>query len=159
MIRRLRTSAGAAAPQGGPAAGFTLVEILVALGILLVGMTGVMALLSAGVALEKDGADRAESALLVRELLEQARADAAEAPEDGGPAAAAVPQPVPGRPGVSYTARFTAIPGDPTGRARVVVIEIQREVRGRVRSERYGPYTVILDREFRTKVKEARSGT
>lgn len=93
-------------------AGFTLLEVMAALSIFLVGIVSVLALLSTGTRLHQDSramaiaADAAEEILLraTSELSELASAEGAALPE------LATAQPVPGRPGLSYQWRVITAP-------------------------------------------------
>jgi prepilin-type N-terminal cleavage/methylation domain-containing protein len=96
-------------------AGFTLLEVMAALSVFLVGIVSVLALLSAGTRLHQESqnmgltADTAEEVLLLatRELAERApAAGSQEAPPDSGGA-----QPVPSRPELNYQWSVRAAPG------------------------------------------------
>jgi len=102
--------------------GFTIVEVVLAMGILLVGMTSVLGLLAFGAAMSRTAqlrnaaASAAEGVVadLEESLFPLVRDPATGAPAVGPPRAIA-DRPVPGHPGVRYSA--TAV-GDPTdGRA------------------------------------------
>jgi prepilin-type N-terminal cleavage/methylation domain-containing protein len=54
----------------GRAGGFTLIEILIAIAILVIGMVGVLAGFSAAVGLHKRGMDQTTAALLAQTILE-----------------------------------------------------------------------------------------
>ncbi len=57
--------------------GFTLVEILVAMGLLVIGMTGIISLFSAALDLETEASERMEASLLLPEALERVGDEAA----------------------------------------------------------------------------------
>jgi prepilin-type N-terminal cleavage/methylation domain-containing protein len=95
-------------------AGFTLLEVMAALSVFLIGIVSVLALLSAGTRLHQESqnmgitADTAEEVLLLsaRELAERA-------PDPGQGGALPEPpppQPVPSRPELSYQWRVRAAP-------------------------------------------------
>ena len=90
-------------------AGFTLLEVMAALSVFLIGIVSVLALLSAGTRLHQESqnlgitADTAEEALLLsqREVAEQARADAGGASGQGLPESPPR-RPIPSRPDLNY---------------------------------------------------------
>jgi Tfp pilus assembly protein PilV len=134
-----------------------LIEILVALSVLLIGMSGILALLSTGVALSRDGAHRADAALLVEDLL-HAAVDSIRAREGTGSKDAANVRiertPVPGRNDFNYEATFVRLPGEKE-RTSLVTLTISHFVRGRERTHRFGPYPVVIEQEFSRKVRAA----
>lgn len=105
------------------ASGFTLLEVMAAMSIFLVGVVSVLALLTTGTRLHQDSqstalaADAAEEILLLAER-EVARADAG---ADGVPAAMTSAVAVPGRPALSYQWQVIAAPGGSLFRLRVAV--------------------------------------
>ena len=99
-------------------AGFTIVEIVVAMGILLLGMTSVLGLLSFGAALSRTAQLRNASASAVEGIvadLEESLFPLVLDPATGrttvGLPRAIADRPVPGHPGLVYSAVAT---GDPT---------------------------------------------
>ncbi len=56
--------------------GFSLIEILVALAILVIGMAGVIATFSSGISLHKQGIDQTSAALVAESVLERMQAAA-----------------------------------------------------------------------------------
>jgi len=96
-------------------AGFTLMEVMAALSVFLIGVASVLALLSAGTRLHQESqnlgvsADVSEEVLLLaaRELAERAP-DPRQAPQ--GLPEPPPPQPVPGRPELSYQWSVRAAP-------------------------------------------------
>jgi prepilin-type N-terminal cleavage/methylation domain-containing protein len=103
--------------------GFTLLEVMAAMSIFLVGIVSVLALLSTGTRLHQDSlssslaADAAEEILLLAER-EVAQADAG---QDGVPAPMAAAAAVPGRPELSYQWSVVAAPGGGLYRLRIEV--------------------------------------
>jgi hypothetical protein len=134
-------------------AGFTIVEVVVALGLLLLGMTSILGLLSFGAALSRtaqlrnSAASAAEAVIVdLEETLFPLARD-----EDGdvvvGEPRAIVDRPVPGHPGILYTAHAFGDPLDrtPGGPVRYRVdVEIHWKTEGRRRSK---TFTTLLLRE------------
>jgi prepilin-type N-terminal cleavage/methylation domain-containing protein len=58
--------------------GFTLIEILIALAILVIGMVGVMAAFASAIELHKRGVDQTSAALLAQTILQLKQAEALE---------------------------------------------------------------------------------
>ena len=63
---------------GNPRSGFTLIEILLAIGILAIGITSVLFLFTMGVRSHRRAVDRTRGSLLAATVLSQIRADLAE---------------------------------------------------------------------------------
>lgn len=106
--------------RGERRGGFTIVEVVLAMFILLIGMTSILGLLSFGAALSRTAKLRNESAYAVETIvadLEETFFPLVEL-EDGtlvvGEPEDILDRPVPGRPGLRYSAR--AVP-DPAGAA------------------------------------------
>jgi hypothetical protein len=110
--------------HAGSRSGFTIVEVLVALGILLFGMTAVIGMLTFGSALSRTALLRtsaaASSQAVVADLEETFFPMVAEGTDSGDPAGSDVGAPidvveraVPGMPGVAYTARAQQNPERP----------------------------------------------
>lgn len=135
--------------------GFTIVEVVVAMGILLLGMTAVVGLLSFGTALARTGELRTVGASVV----EAAVADLEERlfPLDAsdpafpiaGPPPEEVERPVPGRPEIRYVARTRPNPDQvdwPGGPLEWRVdIELRWQAGGSTRKEQF---TTLLLREI-----------
>ena len=99
------------------AAGFTLVEMMVAIGILAFGITALIGVLTVGVATRRSSEQKARSVLLAEQVVHHLREQVfATAP----PAAGARPplptledKSLPGFPGTTVSVEFTADPADP----------------------------------------------
>ena len=125
--------------------GFTLVEVMVAMGILVVGMSTVLGLLSFALSLHRTSAERAESALALEAVVAELRAQAFP-PQKGGKAGE--PQevrerPVPGHEDLLYSARFRENPK--LAGEYLVELEIAWKEKGRLRSQ---AYRTILNQEI-----------
>ena len=135
-------------------AGFTIVEVVVALGILLVGMTSVLGLLSFGAALSRTAQLRNSAASAAEGIvadLEESLFPLIVEPGTGravvGPPREIVDRELPGHPGLVYSARAT---GDPTDTRRGgplrwrVDVEMKWSTSGR---EHTKTFTTLLLRE------------
>lgn len=97
-------------------AGFTLVELLVAFSIMLVGMTGIIAMLSAGLSLERQSTLVVEANLTLDELLPLVKRELAlQVSEDGGQSLAIARTQVPGRSDLDYAVDAEPMPDSPDG--------------------------------------------
>jgi hypothetical protein len=144
-MRALR-STGSDSRRGG----FTIVEVLVALGILLFGMTAVIGMLTFGSALSRTALLRtsaAASAQAVVADLEETLFPLVEtgspADADAGPPGEIVDRALPGMPAVTYTARARANPKRPLDYR--VDVEMSWTAGGMLRAM---VFTTILVREI-----------
>jgi len=92
-------------------AGFTLVEVVFALGILLLGAAVVLGLLSFGAALSRTASLRTASAEVLAAVTAELEDELFPLQADGtaGPPRAIAERPVPGRPGLLYSVRATPL--------------------------------------------------
>lgn len=127
-------------------AGFTIVEVVMAMFILLIGMTSILGLLSFGAALARTAELRSQSAFAVESIVAdlQETLFPLEVTEDGrevaGEPVDIVDRPVPGRPALTYTARARAEPGADASRGPAlyrVDIEIRWSSEGATRTRNY----------------------
>ncbi len=96
-----------------PCAGFTLVELLVAFSILLVGMTGIVGLFSAGLNLARDAEVELDAAAAQAELQDLVRERLRALTRDGGDGEIHLErEPVPGREGLEYAVDAMPYPGE-----------------------------------------------
>ncbi|MAG57295.1 MAG: hypothetical protein CMJ83_13460 [Planctomycetes bacterium] len=136
-------------------AGFTLIEILVAMGILLMGMTGIFAVFAASLALQKEATERFDVSMQLSAVMAQVQGDLA-ASLDGKSAGDATRLsgqrfPVPDNPNYSYRVWLEPIPDDPSGRGWFCRIEIIAKSRGdeRVYDMGYRPIIPEPDNDAR----------
>ena len=134
--------------SGNGAAGFTLIEVVLAMGVIVLGMTAILGLLSFGAALSRtaslrSGASRAIDALVVdlEETLFPLVID------EQGDEVAGEPRDVqghehPGYPGLVYSTHSTPNPDNPLEYR--VDVEVQWAVGGTTRSKRF---TTLLLRQ------------
>ena len=106
------------APDRAPAGargGFTLLEVMLAMGILVVGMTMVLSLFTFGAAMSRTAELRAAASVAVESVVADLEATLFPLDEDGtvGDPTPVVDRPVPGSPGVVYSAQPTQNPDDP----------------------------------------------
>ena len=95
--------------------GFTIIEVVVAMGLFLLGMSCVLGLLSFGAALTRTASLRNESASAIEALVADLEEHLFPLVQEGdrvtvGPPVDIVDRPVPGRPDVTYSARATPDP-------------------------------------------------
>lgn len=96
--------------------GFTLVELLVAFSIMLVGMTGIIAMLSAGLSMERRSTLVVEANLTLEELLPHVRSELTlQAREGGGAPLSIARTPVPGRTDLEYAVVAEPMPDSVDG--------------------------------------------
>ncbi len=116
-------------------AGFTLLEVMAALSVFLIGIVSVLALLSTGTRLHQESQSTALAADAAEEILLQASRELAElAPEGGGALPEPPgPQPVPGRPELSYRWQVRAAPA---GGLYLLEVEVGWKQGGKERVQR-----------------------
>lgn len=135
--------------------GFTIVEVVVAMGILLLGMTAVVGLLSFGTALARTGELRTVGASVVEAVVAdlEERLFPLDASDPAFPVAGLPPEeierPVPGRPEITYVARTTPNPDQldrPGGPLEWRVdVELRWQAGGSTRKKQF---TTLLLREI-----------
>jgi hypothetical protein len=139
----------------GRRGGFTIVEVVLAMGLLLLGMTAVLGLLSFGAALARTAALRTGAAAAaeavvadLEETLFPLEIDARTGERRAGTPHAIAERPLPGHPGVVYGARATPVPAaddGPQGPRRYRVdVEMSWTTSGRRKAR---AFTVLLLRE------------
>lgn len=98
-------------------AGFTLTEMMVALAILLIGFTSLLAALTGGVSLRREADARQAASLLAEEVLHRVRQQAFAQGEDGSSVLENAPQAQSGTaeqfPGMRWEVAFGAAPERP----------------------------------------------
>lgn len=126
--------------------GFTLVEVVMAMFILLIGMTSILGLLSFGAAMSRTAALRSGSAFAIEAIVADLEETLfpLEENEDGltvvGDPVDVVDRPVPGRPALTYSARAYPEPSDELPGGPVlyrVDIEIRWSTEGTTRSRKF----------------------
>lgn len=95
--------------------GFTLIEVVLAMGILVFGMSVLLSLFTFGAAVTRSSALRTASAATVEAVLADLEESLFPLEPDGtvGEPGEVVDRPVPGAPGVVYSATATPNPDDP----------------------------------------------
>jgi len=139
--------------RGGERAGFTIVEVVLAMALLLIGMTTILGLLSFGAAMARTAQLRSGSANAIEAVLADLEeglfplVDDGEGGEVAGEPEPVVDRPVPGHPGLVYSAEAIPDP-DAAGAAGPleyrVDVEISWAVAGAKRSR---TFTALLVRE------------
>ncbi len=136
------------APSARARAGFTLVEVVLAMFVLLIGMTAILGLLSFGAALSRTAALRAGASNGIEAVLAELEESLfplevdAEGNEVAGEPRAIENRPLPGHAGLSYSARATPNPENPLEYR--VDVEITWAVSGSTRSR---TFTTLLLRQ------------
>ena len=135
-------------------AGFTLIEIILALGVLLVGMTGIFSLFATALGLQKEATERMDTALNLPSIMSEIEAELADRVlHQGGGLSnlTGVVLPVPGNPNYRYRLTVEPMPDDPEGRAFFCRIEVLARYRGedRVYDMGYRPVIPEPDNEAR----------
>ena len=153
--RRIRASTPDAT---SPSRGFTLFEIMCALGIFMFGIVGVMSLLAMALRMHKEALDRETAAMAADEVLGELEeiAPTLERDPDSGDLKPLTDRPVPGRDGYTYTvtfreARETEDP-DPLIEAR---LQIAWKSRGKRRAVEFVSY-LNPTRSFREEVERVK---
>jgi prepilin-type N-terminal cleavage/methylation domain-containing protein len=132
----------------GKRGGFTLVELLVAMVVLVTGMASVLALFLSGVSIHKSALDGSNSALVAELALARVQAELAE-----GGAGERARGPWEGFPGYEVEVTVTPLDGLPEGDVVVRVIVTYRTKDG-LGSEEF--VTLLPVNDFLIRVEEAR---
>jgi hypothetical protein len=143
---------GKHAPTRFARGGFTLIEVVLAMGLLLLGATVILGLLTFGAALGRTASLRTISAEATEAIVADLEERLFPLEEDGsaGDPVPVVLRPVPGVPGLSYSA--TAVPepapdgGAAAGASREYRVDVEVTWRGGV-SSRGRRFSVLLLRE------------
>jgi prepilin-type N-terminal cleavage/methylation domain-containing protein len=141
-------------------AGFTLIEVLLAVGILALGMTSVLGLFTFGAALTQAAALRTESANVIESVTADLELRLFPAGEDGMPGEPVdlTDQPVPGIERARYNVTALAVEGGPLAEdggplEYEVRIEVAFETRGVRRSRTYET-RLLRQRSFAQRMRE-----
>lgn len=111
--------------------GFTLLEVVLSMGLLVLGMSVLLSLLTFGAALTRSAALRARASTVIESVVVDLEESLFPLEDDGTvgePPAVVVDRPVPGARGVVYTARTRPNPEDPF--EYVVDVEVSWEADG-----------------------------
>ena len=142
--------------------GFTLIEVIVALGVLLVGMTGIFSLFSTALNLQKEATERMDVALTLPAILtEVEEALAARLEGESQQSASALNGAVlevPGNPIYRYRVQVEPIPDDPDGRGFFCRIEILARSQGEDRVYDMGYRPIIPEPDNDLRIKELIEG-
>lgn len=140
-----------AAPRTTRRSGFTLVEVVLAMGLLVLGMSTILGLLSFGAALSRTAALRSASAATVEAVVADLEETLFPMMEDGsaGDPREIEERPVPGHPGLVYSASASPHPDQldrPGGPLEYRVdVEMRWRAAGATRRRRF---TTLLLREI-----------
>lgn len=137
--------------------GFTLVEILVAMSVLLLGMAGILGLFTAGLALERRSSLAIDTAVAMRDvepLVRSATIKAlAEGNDDGD---LSIPRtPIPGWVGLDYVAEVLPLPDSETNEGYVMKITVIPRGAQEKDGFTYGYLPLRLGKSYESLVREA----
>ncbi|MCA9321177.1 MAG: prepilin-type N-terminal cleavage/methylation domain-containing protein [Planctomycetes bacterium] len=143
-------------PATSKQSGFTLVELLVAFSILLVGMTGIIAMFSAGLSLEREATLEFEAEAAIDELAPIVRSRLLALVAQGESGNVELPlEPVPGRPGLDYEVSALAMSDLGARGGYLVRVRIIPRGRGADDAIDHGFLPMRLGREFEDLVRES----
>ncbi len=114
--------------------GFTIVEVVMAMFVLLIGMTSILGLLSFGAALSRTAQLRGEASYAVEAIIADLEETMfplevdADGNELAGEPVDVVDRPVPGRPGLVYSARAYADPAGPAMEGGPLLYRVDVEI-------------------------------
>ncbi|MCB9831977.1 MAG: prepilin-type N-terminal cleavage/methylation domain-containing protein [Planctomycetes bacterium] len=139
------------------AAGFTLIEVLVAMSVLLIGMTGIITLFSTGLGLERRGSLAVDAAVALEDVMPEVRRQIEERlGEDGGVDAVDLPRnPIPGWVGLDYLARARRMPESNNPSAWMLEVRVIPRGVPEDQGLSYGYLPARFGRTYETLVREA----
>ena len=132
--------------------GFTMTEVLVAMGLLAVGMTGILSLFAAAVQLQQESAERMDVALLFPGVMSEVRAEltrrvSGKEGRSGMKSLEGILLPVPGNARYRYRVSLEEDPTDPSGRVVLCRVELLAKTRGALRAYDFGYLPIILEKD------------
>lgn len=143
-------------------AGFTLVEVLVALMVLLTGMVGVFALFAAALELQKEATERLDVAMNLSAVMSQVQSDLSERMEGkdakGAESLNGETFPVPGNEGYRYRVTLEPIPDDPSGRGFLCKVVILARHRGEERAYDMGYRPIVPEPDNDARIRRLLEG-
>lgn len=139
------------------AAGFTLVEILVAMSVLLLGMAGILGLFTAGLSLERRSSLAIDTAVALRDVEPLVRAATIKALAEGNEDSDLnIPRsPIPGWIGLDYVAEILPLPKSETNEGYVMKITVIPRGAQEKDGFSYGYLPLRLGKTYETLVREA----
>jgi prepilin-type N-terminal cleavage/methylation domain-containing protein len=138
-------------------AGFTLVEIIVAMGVLLVGMTGIFSLFATALGLQREATERMDTALNLPSIMSEVENEVAirfQDPQKGPDVLNGAVFPVPGNAAYRYRLTVEPMPDDPEGRAFFCRIEILARYRGQERVYDMGYRPIIPEPDNEARIRQ-----
>ncbi len=138
-------------------AGFTLVEILVALTVLLVGMAGIIGLFSTGLTLERRSTLAIDTAVALRDIEPQIKAEITTRLAAGVDVAdLSTPRsPIPGWQGLDYLTEVLPLPGSETNEGYLLKITVVPRGVQEDKGFSYGFLPIRLGQNYERLIKEA----
>lgn len=126
--------------------GFTIIELIIAFTILLVGMTGIITMFSAGLSLDREGTLRADTARILDELQPLVHKRLYQQLQEGGDGGLSlVREPVPDFPQLTYDVHCVPMPNDEQGRGFLVTITLYSPAEPEEKTFSYGPLPMMLE--------------
>jgi prepilin-type N-terminal cleavage/methylation domain-containing protein len=122
--------------------GMTLIEVLVAMALLLVGMSGILALFSTAVSLQAEATERLDVALLFPGVIQSITEDLA-GRAGAGALALDGEYPVPGAPRYRYRVLVREDPTDPGGPVRMCHVSLVAVIGGQESVYDFGYLPVV----------------
>jgi prepilin-type N-terminal cleavage/methylation domain-containing protein len=144
--------------SSGAQAGFTLVEILIAMSILLLGMTGIFSLFSTALSLQKEATERFDVSIQLSSIIAQVQDDLAHrVSASGGSGTKGLDGqtfPVPGSNQYTYRVTLEPIPDAPDDRGFFCRIEILAKNRGDERVYDMGYRPIVPEPDNDARIRE-----
>lgn len=140
--------------------GFTLIEVLVAMGVLVIGMTGILALYTASVAIQKEATERSDVAVHVSGVMaaiEDALDRASEQGEDRRGALEALSGrtiPVPNDARYRYQLTVVPDPSDDGGTIFLCRVVLLARRKGRDQVHDFGYFPIVPERGNDRRIRE-----
>ncbi len=149
-------------PGRGPREGFTLIEILIAMALLVIGMTGIMTLFSVALDLEAKAAERQAVATALPDVINRISDDLAQRSKAGADSRAVAKGTAgvfPLSEGSRYKCSYTieALPGDHDGRCVAARVQIIVPAPGGERAVDFGYVPVVLPSPNAARVRSGKN--
>ncbi len=130
--------------------GFTVIEVLLAMSLLVIGMTGIMSIFTVALSLQKEATERWDAGINLHQVQAEVERDLGarlNGSTKAGPGDLTGKDfPVPGEPGLRYRVTLEAMSDDPTGRGFWGRIEPIARSRGQERVYDLGYVPLIPER-------------
>jgi len=139
-------------------AGFTLTEVLVAMGLLAIGMAGILSLFSAAVTLQREATERMDVALLLPGVMGEVRADLERLVREKRNWSLSDLNrrelPVPADPRYRYRVTFAEDPSAGSGNVFLCRVELLARRRGEARTYDFGYLPIVIDESNDARIRD-----